>query len=210
MTVEAAKRDIVFLLADQAMEQVVLGFLGRQQFHRSLGCAKFTFNPRDIIVSQMRDSGMPKHAYGLLKSYERTHQRAVVMVDAAWTGCPGATMLKESLGQSLSEGWEEFAVIVIEPELEAWIMNDNSHLHRMFRCPENYREILAGVGHWPVGAAKPPDPKAALDYLRKKHKVRVFNAEFGKLAAVMSVRHCQDAAFIQLRDQLRAWFPKQP
>ena len=36
------------------------------------------------------------------------------------------------------------------------------------------------------------------------------NAEFGKLAAVMSVRHCQDPAFIQLRDQLRAWFPEQP
>ena len=36
------------------------------------------------------------------------------------------------------------------------------------------------------------------------------NADFGKLAAVMSVRQCQDPAFSQLRDHLRAWFPEQP
>ena len=36
------------------------------------------------------------------------------------------------------------------------------------------------------------------------------NADFGKLAAVMSVRQCQDPAFNQLRDHLRAWFPEQP
>ena len=29
-------------------------------------------------------------------------------------------------------------------------------------------------------------------------------------AAVMSVRQCQDPAFNQLRDHLRAWFPEQP
>jgi hypothetical protein len=209
--VEAAKRDIVFLVADKGMEQVVSGFLGRQQFHQSLGCAQFTFNPRgDLIVSPMKDSGMLRYAHGLLRSYERTHQRAVVMVDAAWTGCPGATALKERLEQILSEAWKEFAVIVIEPELEAWIMNDNSHLHRIFRCPENYRQILADVGHWPEAAAKPPDPKAALDYLRRNYRARASNADFGKLAAVMSVRQCRDAAFIQLRNQLCAWFPEQP
>lgn len=50
----------------------------------------------------------------------------------------------------------------------------------------------------------------ALEHLKRHHKVRVVNADFGKLAAVMSVRQCQDPAFNQLRNHLRAWFPEQP
>jgi hypothetical protein len=52
LTGGAAKRDIMFLVADKGMEQVVSGFLGREQCHRSLGCAQFAFDPReDMIVS---------------------------------------------------------------------------------------------------------------------------------------------------------------
>lgn len=88
-------------------------------------------------------------------------------------------------------------------------MNDNLHLARIFRCPGNYRQILPAAGHWPDDVPKPPWPKEALDYLRKRHGVRGFNVDFGKLAATMSVNKCQDPAFNQLRDTLRAWFPEQ-
>lgn len=208
---ETAKRDIVFLLADKGMELVITGFLGRPRFHRSLRCGEFAFNPRlDVIVSPTKDSGMPKFARGLLKSYERTHRRAVVIVDADWVGSPGAATLRERVEQAMSEGWKEFAVIVIEPELEAWMMSDNSHLATIFGCPGNYRELLAEAGWWPADRAKPPRPKEALGHLKQRYRARAGNAEFGKLAAVMSVRQCQDPAFIQLRDQLRTWFPEQP
>jgi hypothetical protein len=60
----------------------------------------------------------------------------------------------------------------------------------------------------PKGAAKEPRPKEALGYLRRHHRVKAFNAEFGKLSEAMSVRKCQDPAFVQLRDKLRAWFPE--
>lgn len=89
-------------------------------------------------------------------------------------------------------------------------MNDNPHVARVFRCPEGYRQILQQAGFWPEGSVKPPRPKEALDHLRRRHRVRVFNADFGKLAAAMSVRQCQDATFNHLRDHLRAWFPEQP
>jgi hypothetical protein len=153
---------------------------------------------------------MLKYARGLLQPYEADHRRVVVMVDNAWIGSPGPKILRERLEEVLAQDWTEFAVIVIEPELEAWIMGENHHLARIFRCPENYREILANAGKWPTDAAKPPDPKAALEHLRRHHKARASSAGFGKLAAVMSVKHCQDAAFTQLREQLRAWFPEQP
>jgi hypothetical protein len=88
-------------------------------------------------------------------------------------------------------------------------MSDNPHLARIFLCPENNRQILAAAGHWPDGVPKPPRPKEALEHLRKRHGTRGFNVEFGKLAATMSVDKCQDLAFKQLRDTLRAWFPEQ-
>lgn len=207
---DTGKRDIVFLLADKGMEQVITGFLGRRRFHQSLGCGQFSFDPRlDLIVSPTKDSGMLKYARGLLTSYEKTHQRAVVVVDADWVGTPGATELRKRLEHSLANGWDEFAVIVIEPELEAWIMNESPHLVEIFNCPDNYRAILAEADWWPLGSAKPPRPKEALGYLKRRYRVRASNAEFGKLAAAMSVRYCRDPAFIQLRDQLRTWFPEQ-
>jgi hypothetical protein len=75
---------------DGGMEQVVTGFLGRQRFHRSLGCGPFGFDPReDIIVSPTRDSDDYLNARELLQPYERSHLRAVAMIDAEWDGSPG-------------------------------------------------------------------------------------------------------------------------
>lgn len=203
-------RDIVFLLADGGMEQVLRGFLGRDQFHRSLGCGKFEFNPdQDVVVAPTRDSGVYSVAHELLRPYERSHKHAVVMVDADWEGSPGATTMRMHISERMAARWQEFGVIVIEPELEAWLMNENAHLVRIFRCPEDYRQILEQAGWWPNDLLKPPRPKEALEHLKRHYKARVVNADFGKLAAVMSVKHCQDAAFNQLRDHLRAWFPEQ-
>ena len=204
-----AKRDILFLVADNGMKHVLKGFLGREP-QRRLGCGKFGIDPDlEIRVEPTKDPGVFGKAHELLQPYARTHQRAVVILDADWDGSPGAAAIREHVSQRLAVGWKEFAVIVIEPELEAWLMNDsNAHLVKIFKCPENYRQVLAGAGYWPKEAAKPPRPKEALEYLRRHHKVKAFNAEFGKLAEAMSVRQCQDPAFIQLRDQLRAWFPE--
>lgn len=201
----------MFLLADGGMEQVLRGFLCRDQFHRSLSCGKFDFDPvQDVIVAPTKDPGVYGTAHELLRPYERTHQRAVVMVDADWSGSPGAAAIQEHISERMEARWEEFVVIVIDPELEAWIMNDNPHLATTFRCPEDYRRILQQAGWWPASLPKPPRPKEALEYLKKHHKVRVVYADFRKLANVMSVRQCQDSAFNALRDRLRAWFPEQP
>jgi len=205
-----ASRDIAFLLADPGMEHVLKGFLSREP-RRRLGCGHFNFDPdEDIVVAHTRDPGVYGTALEWLQPYERSHRRAVVLIDADWDGSPGAVAIREHISRRMARAWKEFAVIVIEPELEAWLMNDTPHLAKLFRCPENYRQILAHAGHWPEGAVKPPRPKEALEYLRQRCKARATNAEFGKLAAAMSVRQCQDTAFIQLRDQLCAWFPEQP
>jgi hypothetical protein len=188
------------------MKQVLKGFLSRQP-HLRLGCGEFRIDSEEILVEPTRDPGVYGKAHEVLRLYEHSHERAIVILDAAWDGNPGVVAIKQHISQRLAEGWKEFAVIVIEPELEVWLINENEHLARIFRCPGNYREILAAAGLWPNGCVKPPDPKEALEYLRRLPRVRAANPEFGKLAQAMSVRQCQDPAFLQLRDKLREWFP---
>jgi hypothetical protein len=198
----------VFLVADGGMEQMLRGFFGRDQFHRSLGCGPFGFDPaKDIVVAPTKDPGVYGTTRELLRPYEQSHQRAVVMLDAEWEGSPGASAIHAHVKGELTGVWDNFAVVVIDPELEVWIWQDSPHLSEVFKCPADFRTILANSGHWPLTAAKPPNPKSALDHLRRKYKVKAFNADFGKLAARISVRNCQDPAFHHLCDHLRAWFP---
>ncbi|MGP4097182.1 methylation-associated defense system protein MAD4 [Nonomuraea sp. KM90] len=202
------QRDIVFLVADGGMEQMLRGFFGRDQFHRSLACGAFDFDPsQDIVVAPTKDPGVYSTAHELLRPYEASHHRAVVMLDAAWDGSPGSPAIYDQVKLKLTGVWDEFAVVVIDPELEAWIWQDSPHLAEVFKCPADFRAILAKSGHWPATMKKPPDPKAALDHLRRRYKLKIFNADFRKLAARISVRHCEDAAFNHLCNYLRAWFP---
>lgn len=204
------KRDLVFLVADQGIKQVVKGFLSRAP-HQRLGCGKFCIDSDgEILVEPTRDPGVYGKAHELLRLYADSYQHAVVILDEDWEGSPRADAIRQHISEQMAEVWkEEFTVIVIEPELEAWLINQNEHLARTFRCPRHYREILANADFWPAGSAKPPRPKEALEYLRRRHRARATNAEFGKLAEGMSVRHCEDSAFLQLRDKLREWFPEE-
>jgi hypothetical protein len=202
-------RDAIFLVADGSMEQMVRGFFGRPAFHHTLGCAHFTFDPaRDLIVAAGRDPQVHKLAHELLRPFQATHARAVVIIDAAWEGTPGAAQIREDIARHLRPSWAEFAVIVLEPELEAWFWQDNPHVAAALGGPADFRQMLACSGHWPLGAAKPADPKAALEHLRARHGADRSKAVFNRLAAQISVKGCTDPAFLQLRDTLRDWFPE--
>jgi hypothetical protein len=199
-------RDVIFLVADGSMEQLLRGVLGRSAFERTLECGPFT---SDLIVASRRDPEVYRLAHELLRPYEATHQRAVVMLDAKWEGAPAAAKIRENIGRHLRPSWTQFAVVVLEPELEAWFWQDSPHVSAALGCPREFRTILASSGHWPSGAAKPVDPKAALEYLRVRHGADRSKAVFNRLAARISVKGCTDPAFLLLRDTLRDWFPEE-
>ncbi|GGK89286.1 hypothetical protein Sme01_49550 [Sphaerisporangium melleum] len=203
------KRDVVFLVADAGMEQMLRGFLGRPQVHRSVRCGPFAFDPReDLFVAPTKDPGVYNTARELLRPFETLHRRAVVMLDAAWDGSPGAEAIHKHIEQCLEGAWEQFAVVVIDPELEAWVWQDNVNVAQALKCTPDFRRVLADSGHWPHDRLKPPDPKAALEHLRRRHKADGSKAAFRRLAEKVSVRHCQDPAFNHLCQHLRAWFPE--
>ena len=150
-------RDCVFLLADGNMRACVEGFLGRAQFHQSLGTAGFDFDSnQDLLVDEGgNDPGVYKRAHEILKSYKGTHERAVVILDNHWDGSPGADRIEEDIRNNLlSTGWSEdrIVVIVIDPELEVWLWQDNQNVERAFRHrpPPSLRQVLRDGGLWPA------------------------------------------------------------
>lgn len=204
-------RDVAFLLADSAMQQLLEGFFGRAQFHRSLSCGWFDFDRRaDVVVAPTKDPGVYGTARELLRPYEHSHHHAVVMLDAAWDGSPGAEKIHKQITEALTGVWADFAVIVLDPEIEVWLWQRNANVDRALkhRGDAPAWELLERHGHWPAEQPKPPGPKEAKEFLRRSYRADISNAVFRRAAAAMSVRYCVDPAFIELRDALARWFPE--
>lgn len=210
------RRELVFVVADTTMQQTLLGFFGRPQFHKSLGCGSFAIDARmnrDVFVAAgQNDPGLYARADELLRPHRTTHRRAVVMLDADWNGSPGAAQICEHITERVARVWEpaDVAVIVLEPEIEAWFWQpDSSHVKEAmnYQGERHYREVLTGAGMWPQASWKPPRPKEALQYMRKAYRTDLSPAVLQRAAARVSVRDCVDPAFHLLCDVLRRWFP---
>lgn len=214
---ESGKRDVVFYVADQAMRAMIGAFLGRKDIHHSLGCGPFAFDSRrDIKVSDNKDSELPVRAGKLLQPYRSEYRRAIVVMDHAYKGAPPVDEIRKRIGEQLVDVWPQFAVVVIESELENWFWSDHTEVIKKAllwrprkgddRTP---RQVLEDAGLWDPGKAKPDDPKGAVEYL---HKIKYtgpknpgFYARFAE--QVPSVRRCTDASFQHLMGTLADWFP---
>jgi hypothetical protein len=206
----------MFLVADKGMQKLLQGLFQRERFELCLGCGWFEIDPRlnkDVFIpANHTDGGLAKHAPDLLSPYEPLYRRAIVMVDKTWSGSPGAERIRAGICEKLvrADRWEQFEVIVLDPLLEAWLWQENNPnvaAALKYRGTAHYRQVLRDAGLWPSGEAKPPAPKEAWLYLRKKRLADPSDAVFERLAGTVSTQGCQDAAFRLLCDTLAAWFP---
>ena len=208
-------RDCFFLVADKNMEGCFLGFLNRTSFHQSLGCAHFTFDPNeDLTVAALhKDPGLYTRGHDLLLPYKNTHCHAIVVLDAEWDGSPGPQTICQDMTEKIRRtGWPEdlFRVIVIDPELENWIWQKNIHVARVlgYTSEQDLMREMDDRGVWPAGQDKPNDPKETLESVMKKKNIKRSSANYRRITSKVSVRHCQDRAFQELRNTLRDWFPE--
>jgi hypothetical protein len=206
-------RDCFFLLADKNMEAAFAGFLTRDGFHLSLGIRRFAFDRmQDIIVESGSDPGVFCRAHDLLRLYRHTHRFAVVVLDNAWDGSPGVEAIQSTVKANIvNSGWhaDRVEVIVIDPELEAWIWQDSPHLATALRFTQHVslRQWLETQGLWDAGAAKPSEPKTAVEIALRASRLPRSSAIYRQIISRISVQACTDPAFLRLRDALRRWFP---
>jgi hypothetical protein len=207
-------RDCIFLLADKNMEATFLGFLTRVGFDLSLGIGKFEFDSaEDLIVDENgNDPGVYNRAHEFLRLYQRTHRHAIVVLDNAWEGSPGVKAIEDNISKNMRKtGWDEnnFAVIVINPELEVWIIQDSPVVEQAFRFKQknvSMRKWLEQKGLWDADALKPNDPKKAVEYILKISRTPRSSAIYYQITSRISIKRCQDPAFQKLCSIMQQWF----
>ncbi|MGH7172554.1 MAG: methylation-associated defense system protein MAD4 [Gemmataceae bacterium] len=210
-------RDCVFFTADSTMRQALLGFLTRKDCfkHYNLGTAPFQFDANeDLFASATMDPGTYTTGEELLKPFQNTHRHAVLMLDADWDGSPGAETIRNDLtSRILASGWSEgsFRVIVVDPELEAWIWQRNQRVATALKfgsVAEMVKAVQDAKVDWPDGEPKPSDPKKALEAVATRRRGIGFSSAIHRsITATVSLVNCQDAAFLELRQTLQGWFP---
>ncbi len=211
-----AKRPCVILVADSNMAATFRGYFNRDRWHLSLGCAPFDINTEvggDLIVDEGgNDPGVYTKGHELLRPYQRSHQRALVVLDCEWGGSPGkADIVEHITARLIMSGWSVDAVkvIAIHPELENWLWQDKPQVAAALRYKGHkpLRQYLADHGWWPIGAAKPPRPKEAAEWVLKQTRQPRSSAIYQKLAEQISIKGCTDDAFAEMHAVLQAWFP---
>jgi len=210
------KRPCVILVPDGNMAAAFRGYLTRENWNLSIGCATFEFNPDlggDLLVDGGgNDPGVYARAHELLRPYSHTHERALVALDCEWEGSPGKDAIVRHITENLvSNGWSEenVKVIAIEPELDNWLWQDNPHVAKAlrYRGAPPLRQLLDQTGLWPAAQAKPSRPKETAEWVLRMARQPRSSAIYEELASCISIKGCTDIAFHELRETLRTWFP---
>lgn len=207
-------RDCVFLLADSNMQAAFEGYFSRSNFHLSLDCGNFEFNPeRDIkVAAGDNDPGLYTRGHELLRPFLGSHRYAVIVLDAAWDGSPGRDAIKEHIiTQIRATGWLDgtFCVIVIDPELENWIWQYNEHVATGLGF-ESLAAMLSDPDvqtAWTKDLLKPKQPKELLETVLRKKRIPRSSSIYKKITREVSIKHCQDRAFKELVIAFKTWFP---
>jgi hypothetical protein len=204
---QPAPKDLVVLVADKNIEAVVSGLLARPE---ALGIRPVNY---DCFVHPRRDPGCLTGASDLLLSFTAGYRHALVMFDHDGCGreeTSPATLAAEVQRSLSRSGWAGRAeAVILAPELEVWAWSGSPHVARCLGWEDReppLREWLAGQGHWPAGAAKPAQPKAAFEAALREAHIPRSSAIYKKIALSVSLRGHAEPGFLQLTQTLRAWF----
>jgi hypothetical protein len=201
-------RDLVVLTACQHSKFAVKAILGRTH---SLSIRAIDAN---FIVHPESDPGCFNTSHTLLRSQINEYRYALVIFDREGSGREQLTALQianKVRTQLEQNGWDDrAAVVVIDPELEAWVWSDSPHVDRILgwdgRIPP-LRTWLVDSGHTLTVKGVPVRPKEALQAALQESKLRHSSAIFDQLGRSVSLDRCGDKSFRRLCVALRTWFP---
>lgn len=203
----APTKDLIVLVADQDMLFSVKGLLSRPA---SLGIRAVAY---DIYPHPHHDPGCLLEAHNFLRSFLRSHARALVVFDRQ--GCGHEQRPRDELEQVVEthlaqNGWNDrAAAIVIDPELENWVWSNSIHVDIALgwrgRQPSLW-EWLVEDGFALKRHTKPDRPKEAMEKALRISNKRPSSSVFKQLAERVGVEACADPAFNKFRNTLQMWF----
>ena len=210
MSQAAFAKELVVLVADLDAQNAVYGILER---HESLRTRSLREEQYDIHRHIQRDAGCRGNAAEFLRSFCRTHHHALVLFDhdgCGWENRPAPDIEQDIESLLATAGWKDrCGVIVIEPELEAWVWSDSPQVDGELGwtgVQPPLREWLVTRHHIKSADQKPADPKramlSALRHAGKPPSPRLFE----NLARTVSLNRCRDRAFLKLKGLLQQWF----
>ncbi len=206
MNAVAPRRDLVLLVADKSIAQATAGLLQRTH---ALGMRRIDYA---IRVHQQRDPGCRVDAAAFLRPFASRFEHALVLFDRDGCGSRAPRReIEEGVESELRRnGWGDRArVVVIDPELEAWVWTPSRGLASELGWDGRFaalREWLSENGHWPTEAAKPPNPKRAMEAAMQARRRPKSASTFRRLAEVLRFQECSDDAFQKLKAVLAEWF----
>jgi hypothetical protein len=227
-----SKRPLFILVADSQMEAGLGAFFDQRDtstqkpsWHFKLSCSPFVFdNTTDLKrFPTYTDHGLYAEAHTLLMPMQRTHERALVILDIQFPGTPegGSAQLRSRVLDRLhTSGWAPgtVEVVVIEPCFEAWLWSDDVHVEKAFghNRPPTLRQLMETEGYWPAGATKPApggtgaELKAATKFALHRGDQKLHSLTFRKVfGSPRNLSQCAEPGFNHLRATLQRWFPIQ-
>ncbi len=198
-------KDLVVLTADKNMEAAVKTLVEKR--HESSGIRQMQ---ADVFVHPERDAGVFLRAHIFLQPFRNEYRYALVMFDHEGCGQENkpAEELEQEVKQRLEQsGWQgRYEVVVLEPELEAWVWSSSHHVPKALGLtPEQLRQILQRFPQNYLG--KPQRPKEAMEECLRQAKIPRSSSIYAELAETVGLKNCVEPSFGKFRDTLQKWFP---
>ncbi|MDW8224240.1 MAG: hypothetical protein RMJ82_14950 [Gemmatales bacterium] len=210
---------LVILVPDDAYRVILETLLTNR--YKSLGIRLEDFK---IKKDALRESS--PEAVELLRPFQGEYSHALLVRDLEGSGSEalGAEALEKKLHQRLvASGWDEkkSAVLVVDPEVEAWLRFDSYHLQKLIRdrarrhqknVDQLYKQVLDEAIQLNNGLntiGKPRHPKEVFQQVLEHFGVQRSNALYGRLADVESLKGCKVPSFLRLLSLLQTWFTAQ-
>jgi hypothetical protein len=197
-------KDLVILVADKNMRAMVRALLARTQ---SLGIRDITV---DVFAHSNQDPGVLTGADEFLAPFCRQYAYALVMFDREGCGQdhPVDELTKQVQERLNKRGWVgRSRVVVLDPELESWVWSDSPHVARALGLSSTDLDNLLLKEYGSRDHAKRTCPKEAIEHvLRHSGKPRS-SSIYKEIAQRVSLRRCNNVAFLAFKECLREWFP---
>jgi len=209
MNAAAKQWELLVLTADKNAQSALEGLLGRPQ---ALGIRPI--QALRILVHPRRDPAVLRDSHNFLRPFLGQARYCLVVFDREGSGerNRGRDELEGIVQSNLdANGWQgRSAVVVIDPELEAWVWSDSPQADAVLGWPcggRQLRQWLMACGLLQRENTKPSRPKEAVETALRESRTSRSSALYKALAVKMSFKGCTDAAFGKLRRCLAAWFP---